>query len=172
LKFFEKSANRKSTFLWVHSVIANPQILTSTSPQITNLQTFMTNVQIHKFSQNTAQLSQNNSKSRFFKQFLLFCSLNSRIVCQSEEKKYVVVDLRKSANHKKDWVRKSQTCKVPHLLKVSKSNKLFKSANLQVCDLRNLFTDLIHQLLVNYSMPEMLDPSREPLQPLLTQPLA
>jgi hypothetical protein len=32
----------------------------------------------------------------------------------------------KSANHKKDWVRKLQLRKVPHLQKVSKSNKLFK----------------------------------------------
>jgi len=56
LKNFEKFANRKSTNLWVHSAIANPQILTCASPQIANLQISMANAQIHKFSQNTAQL--------------------------------------------------------------------------------------------------------------------
>jgi hypothetical protein len=47
----------------------------------------------------------------------------------------------RSANHKKDWVRKSQIYKVLHLRKVRKSNKLFKSAILRICDLRNLFVD-------------------------------
>jgi hypothetical protein len=47
----------------------------------------------------------------------------------------------KSANHKKDSARKSQIHKVPHLRNVRKSNKLFKSAHLRICDLRNLFAD-------------------------------
>jgi hypothetical protein len=38
----------------------------------------------------------------------------------------------KSANHKKSQIRR-----LPHLRKVRKSNKLFKSANLRICDLRN-----------------------------------
>jgi len=47
----------------------------------------------------------------------------------------------KSVNHKKDWVHKSQIRKVPHLRKVRKSNKLLKSPNLRICDLRNLFAN-------------------------------
>jgi hypothetical protein len=45
----------------------------------------------------------------------------------SMEKNYVSDDCGsfKSANHKKDWVRKSQIRKVPHSQKVCKSNKLF-----------------------------------------------
>jgi hypothetical protein len=46
-----------------------------------------------------------------------------------------------STNHKKGWVRKSQICKVPHLRKVNKSNKLFKPVNLRTSNLRNLFAD-------------------------------
>jgi hypothetical protein len=38
-------------------------------------------------------------------------------------------------------VRKSQLRKGSHLQKVRKSNKLYKSASLQICDLRNLFAD-------------------------------
>ncbi len=58
------------------------------------------------------------------------------------EKKLVSANCKstnfKSANHNKDWVRKSQICKVPHLQKIRKSDKLVESANLRVCDLRNL----------------------------------
>jgi hypothetical protein len=39
------------------------------------------------------------------------------------------------------WVRKSQIRKVPHTRKVRQNNKLFKSANLRICYLRNLFVD-------------------------------
>jgi hypothetical protein len=39
----------------------------------------------------------------------------------------------------KDWVRKSQIRKVSHLRKVRKSNNLFKSINLRICDFRKLF---------------------------------
>jgi hypothetical protein len=42
---------------------------------------------------------------------------------------------------KKDWVRKSQIRKVPRLRLVRKSNKLYKSAHLRICDLRFLFAD-------------------------------
>jgi hypothetical protein len=45
-----------------------------------------------------------------------------------------------SANHKKDWVQ-LQIRKVPHLRKVCKSNKIFKTPQLGLCDLRNLFAD-------------------------------
>jgi hypothetical protein len=41
-----------------------------------------------------------------------------------------------SANHKKDWIHKSQIHRVSHLRKFRISNKLFMSANL-----RNLFAD-------------------------------
>jgi hypothetical protein len=41
----------------------------------------------------------------------------------------------------KDWVFKSQFYKVSHLRKICKFNKLFKSANLQICDVRNFFAD-------------------------------
>jgi hypothetical protein len=42
----------------------------------------------------------------------------------------------KSTNYKKDW-----PCKVPHLQSVRISAKSFKSANLQICYLQNLFAD-------------------------------
>ncbi len=45
----------------------------------------------------------------------------------------------KSANHKKDWFRKSQIREVPHLPMVRKSNKLFMSDNLRICNLQNFF---------------------------------
>ncbi len=51
---------------------------------------------------------------------------------------------RKSKPFTKDWVRKSQIRKVSHLRNVCKSNKLFKSANLRICDLRNLPADRPH----------------------------
>ncbi len=35
----------------------------------------------------------------------------------------------RSANHKKDWIRKSQIRKMSHLGKVRKSNKSFQLAN-------------------------------------------
>jgi hypothetical protein len=70
--------------------------------------------------------------------------LNNIIICYRyytysicKEKKNVFADLRKfkSGNHKKDWVHKSQIRKVSHLRNVRKSNKLFNSANLQICGL-------------------------------------
>jgi hypothetical protein len=41
----------------------------------------------------------------------------------------------------KSWIRKSQIRIGSHLQQDRKSNKLFKSASLQICDLRNLFAD-------------------------------
>jgi hypothetical protein len=49
--------------------------------------------------------------------------------------------LRKSANHKKYCVRKTANPKLPHLRKIRKYNKFFKSENLRICDLRNLFAE-------------------------------
>jgi hypothetical protein len=43
-----------------------------------------------------------------------------------------------SANHKKTV---SANSRVSHMRQVCKSNKLFKSPNLQICNLRNLFAD-------------------------------
>ncbi len=56
----------------------------------------------------------------------------------------------KCANHKKSEIRK-----VSHLQEVKKSNKLFKSANLWICDLRKLFPDrpplIVHN--ISYTSP-------------------
>jgi hypothetical protein len=46
----------------------------------------------------------------------------------------------KSANHKKDWVCKSQIHKVPHLRKVRNANVTFLKVR-KLADLRNLFAD-------------------------------
>ncbi len=108
------------------------------SPQIANPKNCMINfigrAQSSKFLQNSAQLCHKHSpKSRLSKRkqfelehYTLHLSGEKLCICWSF----------KSANHKKDWVRKSQIRKVPHLLKVRKSNKLFKSGSL-----RNLFAD-------------------------------
>jgi hypothetical protein len=45
----------------------------------------------------------------------------------------------KSANHRKDWVRKLQIRKVLLLRSVRKSNKLFKSESLWIFVSQNLF---------------------------------
>jgi hypothetical protein len=45
----------------------------------------------------------------------------------------------KSANHKRRLG--SEIREVPHMRKVRKSKKLFKSANLQISDLQKLFAD-------------------------------
>jgi hypothetical protein len=47
----------------------------------------------------------------------------------------------KFANHKKDWVRKNRKSAKCHICGKSKSNKFCKSANLRICDLRNLSAD-------------------------------
>jgi hypothetical protein len=41
----------------------------------------------------------------------------------------------------KNWVRKLEIRKMSQLGKVRKSNKLFKSANLRICNLGKLFVD-------------------------------
>jgi hypothetical protein len=60
----------------------------------------------------------------------------------------------KSTNHK-NWIRKSQIRKVPHMLEVRKSNKLLKSANFRGCDLRNLFEDRL-PLLILRAIPQLI----------------
>jgi hypothetical protein len=47
----------------------------------------------------------------------------------------------KSESHKKIYVLKSKNRKEQDLLKVRKSYKLFKSANVRLCDSRNFFAD-------------------------------
>jgi hypothetical protein len=47
----------------------------------------------------------------------------------------------KSASYQNDLVRKSQIRELPCLRKVYKSNKLFESKNLRICDLQELFAD-------------------------------
>jgi hypothetical protein len=49
--------------------------------------------------------------------------------------------IRKFVNRKEYMVRISQIRKLPHLEKVCKSKKKIKSANLQICDLRNLISN-------------------------------
>jgi hypothetical protein len=46
-------------------------------------------------------------------------------------------------SRKNNWVRKKQIIKLPNLRKVRTPQSLtnFKSANLRICDLRNLFAD-------------------------------
>ncbi len=66
---------------------------------------------------------------------------------------------RKSTNYKicksqKGWVRQWQIGKLPHFWKVRKSNKLLKSAILQICDLRTLFSYCPPLMLCNIACKE------------------
>jgi hypothetical protein len=83
---------------WAHSLIANPQISRFASQQI------------RKFLHNTAHLSKQSWKSSFdtiFSHVQNYC-----LICYIyKEKKYAFT----SANHKQDWVCKSQIRKVSHL---------------------------------------------------------
>ncbi len=92
---------------------------------------------MRKFLLNTAQLCLKIVLNVVFLcEFLLWTNFNWSFICYiCKEKSYVFADLRKFQ------VRKSQICKGSHLRKVRKSNKLCKSANLRICDLRNLFAD-------------------------------
>ncbi len=94
--------------------------------------------QFRRFLQNAAQLCLKTVLKVLFLNDLWSCTiLNLSIICHiCKKKKYVFAYLRKSENHKKDWIRKSQIRKVPHLRKVRKSNKSFKTANLWSCDVR------------------------------------
>ncbi len=82
--FFVKCANTQILVLIPQSQIR--KFLRCANPQMANPQIFAT-------------LSQNSPKSRLFK--TIFCYIFN-------EKKFVFPDLQESANHKKDWVRKSQ----------------------------------------------------------------
>jgi hypothetical protein len=86
-------------------------------------------------------MSQNSTKSRLLKIFLILffelehCKLYflGGKVCICGLVEVISPQISKkigSANHK-----------VPHLRKVRKSNTLFKSANLRICNLLNLFAD-------------------------------
>jgi hypothetical protein len=50
---------------------------------------------------------------------------------------------KNSVNHQNNWVRKSHIRKVPHFGEGPKSNKFFKFSILRICNLRNLFAELI-----------------------------
>ncbi len=80
--------------------------------------------QIRIFLQNTAQL-----KSKYLLTFGRFESAEKLGSANPKSTNY------KSSNHK------IGSAKVPHLRLVCKSTKLLKSANLRICDFRNLFAN-------------------------------
>ncbi len=102
-----QSANRKSTYFYDQSANCKFAILYK-----------ILNNSVSKQSKNIVFVN------------IFYAKLNQSIIYTFRKKQYVFSDLRKSANHKKDWVRKLQIRKVLHVHKVRKSNKLFKSANL------------------------------------------
>ncbi len=71
--------------------------------------------------------------SNYFVNFFYSVYLNWEKVCISGLAEVLSQQIKKS------WVHKSQIRKVSHLRKIPISNKLFKFANLRICDLRNLF---------------------------------
>ncbi len=89
------------------------------SPQLANPQLFV-------FTKYCKTMSQNSPKSRLFKMIFGFCKNLNQIVHDvfvRRKSKYLrTCRSFKSANYKKDQVRKSQTCKLPHLRRVHKSN--------------------------------------------------
>ncbi len=105
-KKIKKKSSSQGTFFksphiansWAHSAIANPQILTFTSPQIANPPIFMIDPQIS--TKHCKTLSQNRSKSRLFKMIFSFCSLYSKSVRRRSMYLRICVSF-KSANHKK-----------------------------------------------------------------------
>jgi|688.fasta_scaffold590232_1 hypothetical protein len=67
----------------------------------------------------------------------LFKNLNWSVICYiCKERKYVVVDLQKfeSANHKKDWVLKSQKCHICGRFAKFQQINNFKSSNVRICE--------------------------------------
>ncbi len=80
-----------------------------------------------KFLQNTPQLCLKLDQKVVFLIDFYFEQIWIRACLQGE--KDMLAEVRKS---KKDWVRKPQTCKVPHLRKAGKSNQLFKSTNVRI----------------------------------------
>ncbi len=136
LKSFPKSRIRKFLGSFLYRKSANFLGVPVRKSQIRNFFMITSYSQICKFPKNTAQLSHKTAlRVVFLNRFFLF-----RTNCN--EKKYVLWTCGsfKSANHK-NWVRKSKIRKMPHLRMVQKSNKLFKSANLRICDLRNLIAE-------------------------------
>ncbi len=94
----------------------------------------MINPEIRKFLQNTAQLCLETALKVVFVNFFVCKFESEHKMVYFVTRMYVFADFGrfKSANHKKSEIRK-----VSHLQEVQKSNKLFKSANLRICDLRN-----------------------------------
>jgi hypothetical protein len=144
--FFEVRKSQIRKFLG-SSAIANPQIsqiCQSANRKSANFLLLICKSQIRKFLHSTAQLCLKTVlKDVLLPDFLLRTSFNKSIIGDiCKERNDAFEDLRKlkSPNHK-TWVRKSQIRKGSHLRKVHKSNKLFKFANLRICDLQNLFTD-------------------------------
>jgi hypothetical protein len=99
--------------------------------------------QIHKFSQNTAQLYLKTAlKFVFLKQFFVLYQFElDHCMIRRKSMQLRTWENFKSANHKKYRVCKLHIHKVLHLRTVCASNKLFKSAYLRICYMRNFFAD-------------------------------
>ncbi len=121
------------------------------SPQVVNPHIFMiksANPRISTKYRCYKTLFQNSPKSFFYK-FFVYKNLYQCVMCYiCKEKSRKKTQIFKSKIHKlqirnkkNDWIRKSQIHKLPHLRKVRKSIKSFRSANLWIFDLRNLFAD-------------------------------
>jgi hypothetical protein len=125
--FLCQSANRKSANFMINPQITNSQI---TNPQIS--------------TKYCTIVSQNSSKSRLCKRFMSKFELEHYCyICK--EKKYVQY-LRtcggfKSANPKKIGSANGKSAKSHICGRSANIKKLFKCANLQICDLQNLFAD-------------------------------
>jgi hypothetical protein len=110
--------------------MANSQIL-GLAPQ-SQIRKFLIVVPVHK-SQNSQifmlyLLSQNSPKSSLLDNFcdMYVFELGHYMLYLRGEKVCILGHAKfhlKFANHKKDWIRKSQMCKMSHLRKVRKSNK-------------------------------------------------
>ncbi len=127
-----KSENCKSANSWAHSAIANPQISQVCQSANANAQVSLIypQITISKISTKCCTtLSQNSPKSfkRIFQHFCYIYCIGRKCMC-----------LRTCGitSHKRDWVCKFQIRKVPHFWKVHNSNKLFKFANLRICNLQ------------------------------------
>jgi hypothetical protein len=122
-------ANRKSAYSWPHSDIANPQ-LRYNSPQIENPQICMISLQIRKFLQNIALLCLKTVLKVVFSNvqiyitalYVIFQRVNVCICGLAEVLSPQITEKIGSAK-----------CHI--FRKVGKSNKLFESANLRICDL-------------------------------------
>ncbi len=103
---FFKCANRKSASSWVYSALAYPQISRYASPQISNLQSFITYPQIGQFLPNTAQLCLKTVLYFVFVNVFLCTDLNHSITVYAmflwRKNTYLqICGSFKSASHKK-----------------------------------------------------------------------